>query len=167
MWRKSGSGFPLYRSATLDRLWSLGFCEIGDVSFESAAYVARYCLKKVTGPAAEEHYRRVDGETGELIDVEPEFTRMSLRPGIGRPWIEKFHRDVYPRDEVIVNGMKVKPPHYYHDFLRSMDGYESDEVEFDRYKKGLLHRDDNTRERLVVREKVTRARLNFKKRDLE
>ena len=35
------------------------------MTFESAAYVARYVMKKVTGDAAEAHYTTVNVETGE------------------------------------------------------------------------------------------------------
>ena len=33
------SGSPLYRSDILERLWPFGYSSIGDVTFESAAYV--------------------------------------------------------------------------------------------------------------------------------
>ena len=36
----------LYTSATLEKIWGKGFVTIGDVTFESAAYVARYIAKK-------------------------------------------------------------------------------------------------------------------------
>lgn len=169
LWRNSGSGFPLYRSPTLDRLWIYGNAEVGDVSFESAAYVARYCLKKVTGEGAVEHYRRVDSNSGEIVEVEPEFTRMSLGrrkgEGIGGPWIKKFYTDVYPEDGVLVNGMKCKPPRYYDgifDYFR-----QSDDVEFNRFERALLTKEDTSPERLAVREKVAKARLSFKHRDVE
>ena len=122
-------------------------------------------MKKVTGEAAENHYKRVLGSTGEIVDVMPEFTRMSLKPGIGRTWIEKFYTDVYPRDEDMVNGMKCKPPRYYEgvfDWFRSVD-----DVEVNRFERALGTKEDSTPERLAVREKVTEARLRFKKRDLE
>ena len=35
-----------YRSPRLEKLWTLGNCEIGELTFESAAYVARYIMKK-------------------------------------------------------------------------------------------------------------------------
>ena len=165
LWRRSGSGFDLFRSPTLERLWTFGNSEIGEVTFESAAYVARYCMKKVTGPAAENHYKRVMESTGEIVDVVPEFTRMSLKPGIGRRWIEKFYTDVYPNDSVLVNGMKCKPPRYYDgvfSYFRQVD-----DVEFDRFERSLLTREDNSPERLAEREQVARARLSFKHRDME
>lgn len=168
VWRESSSGFTLYRSAELEKLWPYGHCEIGDVTFESAAYVARYCMKKVTGDAASSHYRRLDPYTGDVVDVEPEFLRMSLRPGIGADWIRLYRSDVYRGDGdayCVVNGMKVKPPRYYDRYMSETE--EWDDLVYQRYKKNLLARDDNTPERLAVREQVTRARLSFKKRSLE
>jgi len=38
----------------------MGHCEIGALTFESAAYVARYIMKKVNGDLAAEHYKRTD-----------------------------------------------------------------------------------------------------------
>jgi hypothetical protein len=74
----------VYKSDTLDELWGQGITEIGNVTFDSAAYVARYIMKKVTGPMAEEHYEVLQEETGEIGEREPEYTTMSRRPGIGR-----------------------------------------------------------------------------------
>lgn len=168
-WRNSGSGFPLYRSPIVEALWGKGSVEIGDVTFESAAYVARYVVKKVTGPASESHYRRVDPDTGEIVQVVPEFTRMSLGrrkgEGIGGPWIQKYYTDVYPEDYVMVNGMKCKPPRYYDGIFSYFR--QSDDVEFNRFERSLLTKEDNSPERLAVREKVAKARLSFKRRDVE
>jgi hypothetical protein len=38
---------------------------------------------------------------------------MSRRPAIGLNWLKKYWSDVYPRDHVTINGMKLKPPRYY------------------------------------------------------
>lgn len=51
LWSKN-RGSPLYISESLDSLWEFGFATIGDVTFESAAYVARYITKKVNGELA-------------------------------------------------------------------------------------------------------------------
>ncbi|AXH74125.1 MAG: replication initiator protein [Microviridae sp.] len=53
---KTVNKMPLFRSAELEELWPFGFSSIGSVTFESAAYVARYIMKKITGEAAEKHY---------------------------------------------------------------------------------------------------------------
>lgn len=66
-WRKSDSGYPVYRSPVLEELWTHGFSEIGTVTFDSAAYVARYIMKKVNGKDAKDHYTSVDLGTGEVF----------------------------------------------------------------------------------------------------
>src|SRR6185436_16893236 len=93
-------GNSVYTSDKLSRLWGNGFSVIGEVTFDSAAYVARYVMKKVTGVRAEEHYQ----------GRRPEYTTMSRRPGIGKGWYEKFKTDVYPRDRVVVRGVHTRPP---------------------------------------------------------
>lgn len=109
VFRKSDRGDTLFRSDSLEALWPLGQSMIGAMTFESAAYVARYCLKKVTGKGADEHY--VNKATGELRV--PEFTMMSRRPGIGRGWYDKFKCDIFPRDYAIMRGVKVPVPKFY------------------------------------------------------
>ena len=103
----TASGAKIYTSSTLQRLWPYGHSSVGDISFESAAYIARYCMAKVTGDAAKEHYKRID-EEGEY-QLTPEFNRMSLKPAIGLRWLEKYHGDVYNHDHVITNGVETKP----------------------------------------------------------
>lgn len=158
-------GMPVWRSEMLETLWPVGQSEIGSVTFESAAYVARYCLKKRHGQAAKEHYERVAYDTGEIMTVDPEYISMSLKPGIGAPWLEKYGRDVYPSDEVIVRGKTMKPPRFY-------DGqYERVHPEMvARIKEARrLDRDraDDSPERLSVLEVCTKARSSQFTRSLE
>lgn len=104
-----GSGeFVIYTSALLSDAWGHGFASIGEVSFDSAAYVANYATKKITGKDAAAHYQ----------GRKPEFVVMSRggrqrSGGIGKSWFLQFESDVYPKDEVIVRGHKTRPPRYY------------------------------------------------------
>lgn len=98
---------PIWKSQDLDRYWGRGFAEIGTLTPASAAYVAGYVGKKI--PARD--FQRVDVRTGEILVQE--FSRMSLKPAVGRRWIEDFWRDVYPRDFVVVDGREIRPPRYY------------------------------------------------------
>lgn len=169
-YRKSSSGSRLYKSAFLDSVWGLGLCSIGDVTFESAAYAARYICKKVTGDDAEMHYQRVDRETGEVYQLEPEFSRMSLKPGLGASWCLRYMSDVLPRDYVVVNGARWPVPDYYIELLRRSNDYERlAEVEYERFVRGSKPEvsADSTPERLAAREAVVRAQLAFKVRVLE
>lgn len=151
--------FTLYTSAVLARLWPQGNSLIGDVSFQSAAYVARYCMDKISGVDAESHYRIVDSDSGECFDRAPEFSRMSLRPGIGEPWLRRFMSDVYPRGEVVVNGRLAKAPRYY-DQIFKRDGGDTGEFELRRYEVALRQSADNSDARLEAKEQVAIARLS-------
>ena len=110
-------GTKLYTSKVLSELWPYGFSTIGEVTFQSAAYVARYIMKKHKGEGAEDYYTRWCPETGEGTPVEPEYCTMSRKPGIGKTWFEKYKTDVYPHDYIVINGHKVKPPRYYDSLL--------------------------------------------------
>ena len=154
-------GIRLDTSDTLSKLWPFGFNTIGNVTFESAAYVARYVTKKITGEKAEQHYKSVNQETGEMKPIIPEYNAMSLKDAIGKNWFDQFKSEVYPRDYVIQRGQKMRPPKYY-------DGlYErEDEDGFRKLKnkrvRGALQSDpeEQTTRRLQVKEKVTKLKLS-------
>lgn len=158
LWR-TVNGNNLYISESLCDLWPYGFSTIGDVTFESAAYVSRYIMKKVTGSAADEHYHWVDEETGETKPLKPEYTTMSRRPGIGKGWFDKYESDVFPDDFVVINGKKMRPPKYYDSLLEQTRPFEFDYIKDQRKIKALDFQDNNTHDRLEVREKVQLARL--------
>lgn len=48
-WRTTAAKSQIYTSNTLDELWGKGFTSIGDVNHESAGYIARYIIAKITG----------------------------------------------------------------------------------------------------------------------
>jgi len=147
---------PLYRSEDLEKIWPNGFCTIGDVTFESAAYVARYCLKKITGGAAKEHY----GER------QPEFTNMSRRPGIGREWYDKYHKDVYAIDSIITrNNLKMRPPKYYDSLY---DRFFPKEMEVIKTKRQAHHNESEMQGyRLRCKKRLLTSKLKKLKRGLE
>lgn len=167
--------FPLYTSKVLSDLWGLGHVVYGDVSFESAAYCARYCVDKLTGdydsmsPELQVRYREkyeyISPSSGEIVNRSLEFAHMSLKPGIGSTWLDKFSSDVYPSDEVIMRGKSFKPPRYYdRRFLATSDFM--DDVLYKRYLDSTKNSLDNSLQRLEVRETVAKARLSLIKRDL-
>lgn len=159
-------GADLYRSPTLEALWPFGFSSFGEITQQSAAYCAKYATKKITGAAADQHYLRCDSRTGELVHCAPEFGHMSLKPGIGYSWFQKYWRDVYKvRDGVVYpGGLTVPPPKYYDKLLLDMDHELREWKDFERYTKSKEFASDCTPERLAVREHVAKARINFHKR---
>lgn len=165
---KTGSGSLIYSSALLSQLWSHGHSSVGELTRESAAYIARYVIKKISGPPGAAHYSRVDAETGEIHQVTPEFTRMSLKPGIGAKWIEKYHSDVYPSDKVNSLGRLTKPPRYYDNFLKGKLSPDTQlSVATSRYGQAILLSADNTANRLRTRERLALAKNKLLKRSLE
>lgn len=113
-YRRTPKGHLLYNSPILTSCWPFGFSNIGEFNFESAAYVARYCLKKQTGrkdPEIEEVY--CDLQTGEVVLREPEFGQPSTNPGIGATWYEKFGADIRRTDFAVMRGKRMLPPRYF------------------------------------------------------
>lgn len=110
--------FVLYRSDWLERLWPWGFSTVAEMSFETAAYVARYCTKKVfkDGPIAY-------AEAGIL----PE--RSWISKGLGRSWYEEFAAETW-RDDYIVNsrGHQMAVPRTYMRWLEKQDLQRADAI---------------------------------------
>ena len=150
-----------YRSEELEKLWPYGHVVIGEVTFTSCAYVARYIMKKQKGKNAEEHYH--NKETGEII--EPEYCTMSRKPGIGYDWFEKYKTDVYPHDYCIINGKKIRPPRYY-DTLLPED--ELSKLKATRKEKApdVYAEYDERMDRLFVQEEIKIQKLQRLIRDL-
>lgn len=165
--RKKTAEVPLFVSEHLQELWPFGFSTIGAVTFESAAYVARYIMKKVTGELADDHYDWCDPETGEVFRRAPEYTTMSRRPGIGRGWLEKYGAEVWNSDFVVIGGRRLKVPRYYDKVLELEDLASLDELKRARRIAARSQAANNTPARLEVREKVQLAKLKQLKRDLD
>lgn len=98
-----GSGF-YYQSETLNKIWQNGQCLIAGVTWESCAYVARYALKK---------QKLGDKDVFKLVNIEPEFSMCSRKPGIGRQYYDD-HPDLWKFQYInLPGGKKVPPPRYY------------------------------------------------------
>lgn len=169
----SPSGEPIYTSPKLEKVWNKGFVTIGTVNFQSAGYVARYCMKKINGLKKDEidpktglkHYERYNDFTGEIIEVLPEYSTMSRRPGIGINWIDRFTRDVYPKDYTTIKGIRMRPPRAYDRYLESIDADMYDDIKAGRKLKEY-ETDKEKRPALSAQEKVKKAQFNQLKRSI-
>lgn len=154
-----------YRSEFLESVWKRGFVVVGQVSFNSAGYVARYTMKKANG------FRVEDG-------CEPEFVNMSRRPGIGRVWFEDHWLELYDRDGVYMKSSGkvslLRPASYFDKLMKSVDPDRLSDIKFnrryialnalnDRLSKTTLNLDD---QRLVDLENLL-TRISSLKRDIE
>lgn len=151
----------LDRSNILDKLWTnpetrkqIGYTSVGQANFETAAYVARYVTKKITGAAAEDHYIKICKQTGLCEERLPEYNDMSRRPGVGSAWLNAFMSDVFPSDEVIIRGKKMKPPKYYDSQYELLYPGEIEKIKAGRKDKAKQHASNNTLDRLQIRETI-------------
>ncbi len=161
---KETNGVKLDVSKELESIWKKGHCSVGDVTFESAGYVARYIMKKINGDKEKEHYERVDYMTGEFVQLPPEYTTMSRKPGIGKKWYDQFKADAYPKDFVTHQGRKIPLPRFYDNMYQHESPKEYKALK-DKRIENIQH-EDQTRKRLKARETVKLAQLNQLKRSL-
>lgn len=114
---KSKSGQDVYTSAQLTALWEKGNAYVGAMTYETANYVAQYCLKKVDGEQRHKkgHYLVLTSD-GVVFERLPEFSTMSRRPGIASGYYAKFGHEIRAHDSIIIKG-KVAPSIRYYDKL--------------------------------------------------
>ncbi|QKI28930.1 VP4 [Kummerowia striata gokushovirus] len=156
----SGRGDTTWTSPLLSEVWPFGLNRVGEVSFESCAYVARYVCKKVTGPPAQAHYERFDERTGEVFRLKPEYCTMSRRPGIGSLHFERYSSEIYPADEVVSRGHRAKPPKFYDRMLEKCDPVAYAQLKEHReFALAVSPKKDRTPDRLEVREAVKLAQV--------
>lgn len=159
---KSPAGFKLYRSDLLSKLWPFGIALIGELTFESAAYAARYVMKKVGSDGSVREI--INPETGEVFSRAHEYCQMSRRPGIGTDWFRLYWPEVVREGQVVVNGVKCSAPKFYRRRMRDLLAY--DDVRRAEFEAGLSRMADQTSERLAVRECVAKARISRLKRSI-
>jgi len=171
---KQINGNWLYTSDSLQSVWSdpvtkmpLGFVSVGDVTHDSAGYVARYTTKKITGKGADKvnpdtglkHYERFDPRTGEIHVLEPEYNNMSRKGGIGKGWLDKYSAEVLINDNVIAKNYPVPVPRYYDKILEEIYPHRLEENKNIRIDKAMKHMDNNTQDRLIVREAIFKRKV--------
>lgn len=161
---KNRRGDQIWTSKLLDAIWGLGHCWIGSTTHESAGYVARYCLKKINGERALDHYARVNESTGEIILLQPEYITCSK--GLGLQFYEQHGDHTHARDYVIVNGKEAPVPKYYDRKLEQKDPGRLQEIKEVRKTRALKDKANNTPERLAVRKEIKIAQTSVLKRTL-
>lgn len=99
-------GSNLFESKIIDDIWPFGFHYIGEVTYSSCNYVARYTTKKV------------------FNDVNDERILMSLKPGIGAEWFKDNITEVLDDDCIYgdFGNIKVsKMPRYFEKLADALD----------------------------------------------
>jgi len=147
----------IFTSPTLTKLWGLGHASTANLDFGSAAYIARYCTKKINGGEAANHYYRYSPMDGRMHNVKPEFAVMSRRPGIGAAWFDKYRGDVFPSGFIVENGVPQAPPRVY---LNKLTEEERHQLKRQGYERSRHKRADQTDARRYVKKTVRDARIS-------
>ena len=154
----------LTTSDTLKKLWGKGHVSIGDVTFQSASYVAGYVQKKINGKQKEDHYRRIDKTTGETWVLPQEYATMSRRPGIAGLWFAKYKKDIFPRDSLHINGVDTKPCNYYLNLFKEQEPEQHKIVKENRLKDMKHTAHLRTPQALAQAKRNHQARMSLHKR---
>lgn len=104
------ANYTVYRSPTLEKLWTYGYSTVGDVNAGVAKYCARYVTKKLDDCASYTNLPR--------LSRCPVFTRQSTRSGgMGAPFFDRFASHIMSVGYVTyrngVNITKAKIPTTY------------------------------------------------------
>lgn len=155
---RSSLGYAYYTSPTVLKAWSvddspLGMIVVAPVSWETCAYTARYTAKK-SNTLGDDYYA--------TMNLEPPFTLMSRRPGIGAQWYVD-HPDLFQSAFINVStedgGRKFRPPKYYYRKLEDDNPAYAEELKARRkelmdkfHKLKLLNTDMSYLELLEIEE---------------
>jgi len=140
------------------------------VTFESAAYVARYICKKFLGGTKKEKMNHYKGKKDEFTTMSRGGNSKDNKGGIGYGWIKKYCKSVYPSDRVIIKGKECMPAKYYDKIFDNLDTEEFIKIKKEREEKAEAKKEDNTQYRLEVKEKVKESQITLTKtheRELE
>lgn len=155
---KTINGIPLYTSEKLSKIWGKGHASVGRVTMDSAAYVARYIMKKQypnrndQGEACRKHYESINTDTGEVTTLKPEYSTMSKN--IGAEWFKKYQGDVFPKDFLTYKGEKFKPPKFYDRLYEASHPEGMAKIKIKRIANMNKQKENQSLHRLRTRERV-------------
>ena len=127
---KGAQKFPMYESETVYRFWKKGDVFLNEANFETAKYLAKYVTKDHYAKIADDRYR----------NKEKPFVHSSTKPAIGIPFLEKWTSDIFPHDEVIINGRGYQAPLTFLNWLKKTDPLMFEHVKEQRIRKGKEQR---------------------------
>lgn len=122
---RDGIGTQLYSSRELESLWGHGFISVGDLSYKSCLYSAKYLQKSVYDKCKKE-------------GIQPPFLAMSK--GIAANAAYKVDYNV---DRIYINGKAYIPPRYF-DKLQEREGVDLSEVKEKRKRSDIYLRNWST-----------------------
>lgn len=117
-----GKSYTYLSSEIIDKCWGKGFTTIGEVNWETSAYVGRYVMKKMSN-LEEYDYCKLCYDNG-WEPLPPEMREASRRPGLGRPFYDENKDDIYKYDKVMLPNGKTPQPCSYFDRIYDLENPE-------------------------------------------
>jgi hypothetical protein len=120
------NGFAVFQSEEVSKVWGMGNVTINRNSWLTAAYTARYMMKKRKGKWAKQEY----AEAG----INPEFCLCSRKPGIGYGYYEAHKDEIYSKDGIAYAKAKGgaqtrKPPKYFDKLFKLENPKKFEEIQ--------------------------------------
>lgn len=143
---RSSLGDYYYTSRILADVWQNGQVVVGECTYQSCGYVARYCLK---GWSKEN--TMLGGR------VRP-FVVMSRSPGIGGKYYDDYKRSLAGNDTVVVDGRRSILPRFFVEKIK-VDYPELYAILHDRRLRNALNRPSDSPERLAAREEYRKLKV--------
>lgn len=160
-----------WKNPLIDKYWKYGMHDIANVEWSSAAYVSRYCTKKLfTGRENAWEYAK--------IGKEPEFIRMSRRPGIGMSYYNLHKNEIYEHDSMVMKTVKgntgsFKPPKAFDKLFKEEFPEQFEKIEnrrkecAERSRRNLYYLSDYTdKERLEMKTESIETKAKMLVREL-
>lgn len=150
---KSKSGFSMFESETLTRLWGRGRATLQMFSAPQGLYMAQYTLGKFdTSLGQFDRDDFIDPRTGEQGRRIAPFPIFPTRPGLGIPWLERFSDDVFTHDEIIgPDGERVGHVAAYDRWLSERDPVRFEMLKDSRFRSAVASQRDDWEDRLYAR----------------
>lgn len=147
----NSQGDALWTSKQLEDLWKLGQVTIGEVTFQSISYVARYTLKK-TKAQYDDWWYMSQGKSKEW---------KSSSQGLGRWYYENHKDEIYKRDCVPIldnNGNPQKPPKCYDRWYKAENPEKFDSISKKRERQAISALRDQERHTDIKGRKYLQAK---------
>lgn len=160
-----------FTSKILDEEWGMGRTQIMALNFETAAYVARYVMKKINSPghtrvnlSLKESGDPKGSSTLHFVPVSDERSVcVSRRPGIGREWYEQNKQWLCNSHTIHSRGRPMAAPQFY---KRRMEIDDPDLYQKIKYQQKLDQQKnlDNLKIQHLNGNHINSAKLGYKPR---
>lgn len=126
-YKENYNGNRILECKEIQKIWGKGFITVGELTYQSACYVARYCTKKMFNGLKVRDLKKAE--------IQPEFILMSRNGGIGIKYWNEYKKSILQKGGILINQngkVKIKRiPRYFEKKLQE----SMSELEFEKYKK--------------------------------